>query len=264
MRLNFLSVISYPLWLWVLCCAHTVLYVTGSRSKEMLDNALSAAFAGTLMSDGYRLYRDHEKRLRCWAHLLRKLCGVSESTDRKAARAGAGLLDVFKALMSAVYTAREQLQAWQTQCETTPGLPRPEPPARTHGHLVEKMRQLCEQQRDAPHLALRAVAREFLNDWDAIMHVLEHPEMPLTNNAAERQLRHWVIARRISHGTRAMVGSNSFALLASVIDTCRLRGASVTQTLAQAIHAARQGAPAPALPPIPLQLRTQQLARVDD
>jgi hypothetical protein len=32
--------------------------------------------------------------------------------------------------------------------------------------------------------------------------VLDHPELPLTNNAAERALRHWVIARRLSYGTR--------------------------------------------------------------
>ncbi len=95
------------------------------------------------------------------------------------------------------------------------------------------MRQLCELQRNAPHLALRSGAREFLYDWYAIMRVLAQPQMPLTNNAAERQLRHWVIARRISYGTRAMEGSNSFALLSSVMDTCRLRGASVTNTLAQ-------------------------------
>jgi hypothetical protein len=41
------------------------------------------------------------------------------------------------------------------------------------------------------------------------------------NNAAERQLRHFVIARRISYGTRTEVGSHSIALLASIIDTCR-------------------------------------------
>jgi len=84
--------------------------------------------------------------------------------------------------------------------------------------------------------------------------VLADPQLPLTNNAAERQLRHWVIARRISYGTRNLVGSNSLALLASVIDTCRLRGASATDLLARAIHAARQGLPAPALPSIPAQL----------
>lgn len=45
------------LWLWVLCCSHTVLYVIGARTKEMFDNSLSAAFMGMLMSDGYRAYR---------------------------------------------------------------------------------------------------------------------------------------------------------------------------------------------------------------
>ncbi len=43
-------------------------------------------------------------------------------------------------------------------------------------------------------------------------------------------------------------------LLASIIDTCRLRNASVTDFLAKAIHAARLGLPAPELPPIPAHL----------
>jgi transposase len=246
------------LWLWVLCCSHTVLYVIGSRAKEMLSNALSTAFAGTLMTDGYGVYRDRGRRLRCWAHLRRKLCGVAESTDRRAAQAGAMLLGVFDGLMQAVYMAREQLLAWQTQCAADPSLPRPEPPSLTHVHAIDTMLRLCEEQRDAPHQALRAVAREFLYDWHAIMRVLAQPQMPLTNNAAERQLRHWVIARRISYGTRTLAGSNSFAMLASVIDTCRLRGASITATLAGAIYAARQGLDAPDMPPIPEPLLMQQ------
>ena len=76
----------------------------------------------------------------------------------------------------------------------------------------------------------------------------------MTNNAAERQLRQYVIARRISYGTRTPVGSHSVALLASIIDTCRLRGASATALVARAIHAARTGMPAPSLPPIPTHL----------
>lgn len=90
------------------------------------------------------------------------------------------------------------------------------------------------------------------------------PLLPLTNNAAERQLRHWVIARRISYGTRNLMGSNSLALLASVIDTCRLRGASVTDMLAKAIAAARLGLPAPKLPSIPAHLLGRAGALVGD
>jgi hypothetical protein len=34
-----------------------------------------------------------------------------------------------------------------------------------------------------------------------ILRPLDEPHLPLTNNAAEQALRHWVIARRISHDT---------------------------------------------------------------
>ena len=242
------------LWLWVLCCCHTVLYVIGSRTKEMFDNAVSANFAGTLMTDGYAVYRARALRLRCWAHLARKLCGVAESTDRHAAQAGTAMLGLFDELIAAVFEARARLAqpppAASGQCAALPALA----PALSHAQAVQRLRQLCEQNRDASHKALREVAREFLNDWAVIMRPLEDPRLPLTNNAAERQLRHYVIARRISYGTRTPVGSHSVALLASVIDTCRLRFASATDLLARAIHAARMNLPAPPLPPIPTNL----------
>ena len=50
------------------------------------------------------------------------------------------------------------------------------------------------------------------------------------------------------------MGSHSLALLASIIDTCRLRCASATTLLAQAIYAARLGLPTPELPAIPSNL----------
>ena len=34
-------------------------------------------FDGHLMTDGYSLYRSYLKRLRCWAHLLRKAKGTT-------------------------------------------------------------------------------------------------------------------------------------------------------------------------------------------
>jgi transposase len=234
-----------PLWLWVLCCCHTVLYMIGSRGKEMFDNALSTDFGGTLMSDGYGVYRARLLRLRCWAHLHRKLRGLAESTDPLCAMAGGAMQQIFDELIRAIFQARQAQGP---------------PPAVTHALQIEQLRQLCEQHRDASHKALRELAREFLNDWHVIVRQLADPKLPLTNNAAERQLRHFVIARRISYGTRTPVGSHSVALLASIIDTCRLRGASATDLLARAIHAARMGLSAPVLPPIPSALALPSIA----
>jgi hypothetical protein len=82
--------------------------------------------------------------------------------------------------------------------------------------------------------------------------VLEHPEWPLTNNDAERALRHWVIARRIMMGTRCEAGSRTFALLASIIETCRQRGHVPWKYLAGVIADRRAGRPAASLPaPVP-------------
>jgi hypothetical protein len=113
---------------------------------------------------------------------------------------------------------------------------------------LETFRLLCEQHRDASHEKTRALAREFLNDWAAIWAVLAHPHLPLTNNEAERRLRHWVILRRTSHGTRTAQGSRALALLASVIETCRQRDVLPWPYLAQVIAERRKGYPAPPLP----------------
>ncbi|ABK45359.1 hypothetical protein Mmc1_2866 [Magnetococcus marinus MC-1] len=72
--------------------------------------------------------------------------------------------------------------------------------------------------------------------------------MPLTNNDAERALRHWVIARLISHGTRTAEGSQVLGVLASVIETCRLRNVSPWDYLAKVIAERRKGNPVPPLP----------------
>jgi len=89
---------------------------------------------------------------------------------------------------------------------------------------------------------------------------LADPRLPLPDNAAERQLRHFVIARRISYGTRTQGGSHDIALLASIIDIWRLLRACATDLLARAIYTARMSLPAPSLPAIPAALLTVEAA----
>ena len=98
------------------------------------------------------------------------------------------------------------------------------------------------------HEKTKKLARELLNDWDAIWNVLRYPHLPITNNLAERALRHWVISRKISYGTRTKQGSRGYAMLASVIDTCRQCDVSPWEYIAQVIRERRQNNPAPPLP----------------
>ncbi len=44
-------------WRWALVTTHTVLFLIGPRSREMLENALQDGFAGLLIRDGSSVYR---------------------------------------------------------------------------------------------------------------------------------------------------------------------------------------------------------------
>ena len=221
------------LWFWVFCTMDVVVYWIGSRAKEMFVNALPDGFTGLLMSDGYSVYRHYENRLRCWAHLLRKARGLAEATCRLTRKVGGTLLALMGPLIQTVQT---------TGSTDLPDLARRQTPE------VERLKALCERHQDSPSDKLGKFCREMLKDWTVIVRPLYDPGLPLTNNAAERQLRHWVVARKISFGTRSEQGSRALALLASIIDTCRLRQASAWDYLAEAIRAGRSGMPMPTLP----------------
>ena len=68
------------LWLWIFVSSSVVVFWIASRSAELINNVLgNNAYKGWLMSDGYRVYRQCLKRIRCWAHLVRKARGLTES-----------------------------------------------------------------------------------------------------------------------------------------------------------------------------------------
>lgn len=168
------------LWLWVFSTATVTAYWIASRSAELISNLFDDGYSGWLMSDGYRVYRNFQNRLRCWAHLIRKAQGLKESLDQKAQRFGTQTLELFGGLMTAVQEAR--------------GSPPDVPLTQTHQAQLADYRCLCEQMKTALHKPTRDLANEMLNDWEAIFRVLQHPELPLTNNEAERALRHLLAA----------------------------------------------------------------------
>src|SRR5512137_565185 len=223
------------LWLWVFCGQGVVVYWIAGRGSELLINVLGSAFQGWLMSDGWQVYRYYRKRLRCWAHLIRKAEGLKDSLDKTSCLFGEQTLVLLNTLIKAVYAARER--------------PPDQGLAITYQGALSDYRCACEAiSASTTHTKARALAREMLNDWDAIFQVLAHPHLPLTNNEAEQALRHWVILRSICHGTRTEDGTRILAILISVIETCRVRQQSPWLYLAAVIRQRRAGFSVPGLP----------------
>jgi transposase len=216
-------------WLWVLRSATVTLYIIGRRSWEVIANIMEQC-GGWLMSDGYGQYRHYGKRLRCLAHLIRKARGLAESCHAAAAAFGQMVLQTIAQVVEGIYLARGDPTLDLTVKFTTE---------------LAQLQTECQQHRAHAHEEARQLARELLNDWTVIWQVLAYPNLPITNNVAEQALRHWVIARKISHGTRTVEGSRAYTLLASVIDTCRQRGVLPWPYIAQVIAERRQGKVAP-------------------
>ena len=78
--------------------------------------------------------------------------------------------------------------------------------------------------------------RRFVNnlayrDLENLFRFTTDPEIDPTNNISERELRHLVMIRRISHGSRSNRGATVTAQLTSIIQTLKLRKQNIFQGL---------------------------------
>jgi hypothetical protein len=168
----------------------------------------------------------YEHRQRCLAHLIRKALALSEVVDAEARQFATWLLEEMRELI-------HQLAQAGSDSPDDPG--------------IIRFKQVALLGTASEHPKLKALAREILWDWDAVVAFVTHPQLPVTNNLAERALRHAVIARNIGFGTRTSEGSTSYAALLSVIETCRLRLLDPWTFLANVISLRRKGLDAPLL-----------------
>lgn len=70
-----------------------------------------------------------------------------------------------------------------------------------------------------------ALKRIHANQKELLL-VLDRPEIPLHNNESERDLREYVIRRKISSGTRSATGREARDIMISLMKTCRKVGVS--------------------------------------
>jgi hypothetical protein len=214
-------------WLWVASSAMAVVFRIGTRAKDELSELIGEAYLGWLVSDGYAAYRDHPRRQRCLAHLIRKAVAVAHGYHQAGAGFGRDLARDLRRLIERVADGDE---------------------AAVIKRLVGRIKWACQCNQFETDDKVRGLARELLNDWDAVMAFVDDPVLPPTNNDAERALRHAVIARRISFGTRTSEGSRFYAAALSVVETCRRRGVAVWVYAGTLIAAARTGQTHPGIP----------------
>ncbi len=220
-------------WLWVAINSKTAVFRIAPRTKEEFQQLVTEAFVGWLITDGYGAYRHRTKRQRCLAHLIRKAIRISELINDRTVRIGTLILNNLRSFIHGMKSGTNRVELDQ---------------------IIYSLRGVCHiGKRVVRHEKLKALANEILNDWDAVTAAVNNPNLPLTNNEAERALRHAVIPRRISYGTRTNEGSIAYSSLLSVIETCRLRQINPWFYISEVIKLARKGL---SPPPIPISVVT--------
>ena len=210
------------LWLWVIVTHNLCVFMMARRTKAMAESFLSTGFIGWLMTDGYQAYRDYKKRFRCWSHLERKGKACAESTDTQVSTFGTTLLALLNQLKAGIYDARETGNTASIMAD--------------YEDTLAEIKALCESNKDSVCEKVKALARELLNDWEAIFRILDYPHYPLTNNEAERALRQWVLLRKVTQGSQSEIGGRATCAIASVIGTAKKRVKAFVDTLKTHLH----------------------------
>jgi transposase len=215
-------------WLWVLTSRWlTVFRLHARRNREAATRLLDSLLGDSvLVTDRYGVYRylPNEQHQLCWAHLHRDFLGWSEHANPQMAWLGARLSEDTEEVFRLVarirdgtleeHLARKTLQQLRTQMEF---------------RLRLGTRFCDERTRHKVHY----LERDFALYWT----FMNHPGVPLTNNDAERALRHAVILRKTSFGVHSCYGALFVECILSVLHSLKAQGRDARAFLRQALLA---------------------------
>ena len=200
-------------YVWTFSTPTERYFVRGGRNKEVVDEVLGESFGGVLVSDFYAAYNHYPGlKQRCWAHLLRDVDDLQTSYPQDA---------VLARWATAVHRLYRKAKAAANAAPAS-GPWRSVSPMQLE--LEERLLSLCRpfsNDRAAPQARLCRRMEQFIKE---LFVFVSHPQVPSDNNQAERSLRHLVVSRKISGGTRSPDGTKSKMALASLFGAWRAKG----------------------------------------
>lgn len=225
-------------WLWVATTTLVAVFtIVRSRGKDVAKQMLGEGFGGTLVSDRWCAYNwvDVLRRQVCWAHLVREFEGFLERGG-EAKRIGELLLGEVFVMFEWWHKARDGT----IQRSTLKKKMRP---------LMGEVERLLAEGAVRPNAKVAGTCREILKLRDALWTFVYVEGVEPTNNMAEQDLRHAVIWRKTSFGTKSAGGSRFVERILSVAMSLRKQRRNVLDYLTAACEAALRGDSAPSLLP---------------
>ncbi len=202
-------------WQWVFTSPLAIYHlIRPSRGQDVLQEVLGDRRVNTWVCDCWspQLKVPAERWQLCLAHQIRNLQALIER--RPHLRWARELQALFR---TAIHLANRRREL------TGPGFQRRV--TQLERHLARLLERPVKTQ------AAQALLKRYRKHREHLFVFLHDPRVPFHNNACERALRPSVVHRKVTGGFRSRWGADTYAALASVIDTAKLRGQSTFETL---------------------------------
>ena len=186
-----------------------------ATAKRLLEG-----FAGALMSDGYKPYREVAREnnlthLCCWAHSRRKFIEAQKAQPKGKT----GKADMAISFIAKLYAVEKQTKNSDaaTRHRIRQGVSVPVLNA-FHQWLLKTQRQV------PPKTVLGKAVNYTLEYWPELSRYTANGEWPIDNNLAENAIRPFVIGRKAWLFSNSQRGATASANLYSLIETAKANG----------------------------------------
>ena len=202
----------------------------GQHAERILQN-----FGGILQVDGYAGYNrllapDSKIRLAyCWAHARRKLIEITRMGPAPIAQEGLGLIRTLYALEAEItgMDPETRLQVRQSRS----------------AHVMAELSQWLTQNRArlSPKSNLGEAMAYLAKYWDGLQIFLTDGRVEIDNNPVERTIRPIALNRKNALFAGHEAGAENWAMIASMIETCKLNNVDPFAWLSATLTAIVQG-----------------------
>jgi hypothetical protein len=239
-------------WIWCITAAtFSVFHIAKTRSREVLEKLVGTEFAGYLNFDYFSAncsfaWNFWIKAQYCWAHLIRDIRFLQEKhPDKKTKVWAEQLLDRSRRLFSAWHRRDEMAaegfhRSMITHRDRFLELVRNPPSTKEARNLAARFAVVEYSIDDSPELQQYDLSQDYFR-------FMFTEGVEPTNNHNEQQIRHCVIDRRITQGTRGEAGQRYHERMWTAIATCKKQNRNFFSFLRESIRAQLSNKPAPTL-----------------
>lgn len=267
--------------LWVFAAQESIVFVLDpTRAHGVPEGHFGKDAEGIVNVDRYSAYKAMAQVKSgkiilafCWAHVRRDFLAVltswKELTDWSWSWIEEiGLLYQLNDQRLLLLPQEETPGTEQTPAALTQNAAYAEADQRARAQ-VEHMRERRDQELAQPNLRQpqRKVLNSLCNHWAGLTVFVDHPEVPMDNNEAERRHRGPVVARKNYYGSGALWSGRLAAMLFSLFQTLQLWDMDTGKWLTEYLSACAkaEGKPPPDLPRfLPWNMTIQERERMSE